>query len=213
MAGTFPAASDTFMVVHNEETGVVFRAPVVGWTNVQGNLCFPLVAIPGLHIEHRTAIEHPSGHITDPTHKLTFASLEEWTAFIEKAKAPPGANRAISKSPEDRRDDSMPDLTGPEAEMAEENEADNAPAKAPGEIHFGDKAYKTKSYWSMPSQNAVFEIEGGDNYPKDSRCIKVTRDEMMKLKKAGATKIDPTSGIVDDEQPEDDDDDDAMDLV
>lgn len=202
MAGTFPAADGTFMVVLGDDNKAVYKAPVIGWTNVQGALCFPLVALPGLHIEHRTAIEHPSGHVTDPTHKLTFSTVDEWLAFIKKAKAPPGANRGITDSPEDRKepDDraaAMPDDDdGATTEMKEQQMADNAPHRL-SEIHFGDKSYKSKSFWSMPSQNAVFEIEGGDNYPKDSRCIKVTRDEFAKLKKAGATKIDPTSGLVD----------------
>lgn len=188
----FPAQIGTFMIERDPSVNppAVIRVPVIGWTHIQGNVAFPICAMNHGGLTHGKAILHPEGFVTDSVNGLTFETEAEWLNFIKTAKAP-------GDEPEEETDDRA-------AAMPEEDVESVGPAA----IQFGTKTYKTNSFWSMPSENAIFQIEGGKPYPKDERCEKVTRDQYAALKKGGATVIDPTPGEVSEE-----DDDDAMDLV
>lgn len=190
----FPAQIGTFMIERDPAANppAVIRVPVIGWTHIQGNMAFPICAMNHGGLTHGKAILHPEGFVTDSVNGLTFETEAEWLNFIKTAKAP-------GDEPEDDRAAAMPDDDEPEEDVE---------SVGPAAIQFGTKTYKTNSFWSMPSENAIFQIEGGKPYPKDERCEKVTRDQYAALKKGGATVIDPTPGEVSEE-----DDDDAMDLV
>lgn len=186
----FPAQPGTFMITRDPSTSPpsVIKVPVIGWNHVQGNMAFPVCVMNHGGLTHGKAILHPEGFVTDSVNGLTFETEAEWLSFMKTAK-PKGATEA------DTRADAMNEAVGPS-----------------GAIEFGTKTYKTNSFWSMPSENAIFQIEGGQPYPKDDRCSKVTRDEYAALKKQGATVIDPNSGEVGGADSSDDDDD-GMDLV
>lgn len=187
----FPAQPGTFMITRDPSTSPpsVIKVPVIGWNHVQGNMAFPVCVMNHGGLTHGKAILHPEGFVTDSVNGLTFETEAEWLSFMKTAK-PKGATEA-----EPEEEDAMNEAVGPS-----------------GAIEFGTKTYKTNSFWSMPSENAIFQIEGGQPYPKDDRCSKVTRDEYAALKKQGATVIDPNSGEVGGADSSDDDDD-GMDLV
>lgn len=191
----FPAQPGTFMITRDPSTSPpsVIKVPVIGWNHVQGNMAFPVCVMNHGGLTHGKAILHPEGFVTDSVNGLTFETEAEWLSFMKTAK-PKGATEAEPEE-EDTRADAMNESVGPS-----------------GAIEFGTKTYKTNSFWSMPSENAIFQIEGGQPYPKDDRCSKVTRDEYAALKKQGATVIDPNSGEVGGADSSDDDDD-GMDLV
>lgn len=186
----FPAQPGTFMITRDPSTSPpsVIKVPVIGWNHVQGNMAFPVCVMNHGGLTHGKAILHPEGFVTDSVNGLTFETEAEWLSFMKTAKP-----------------DEEPDVENGEDAM---NEA----VGPSGAIEFGTKTYKTNSFWSMPSENAIFQIEGGQPYPKDDRCSKVTRDEYAALKKQGATVIDPNSGEVGGADSSDDDDD-GMDLV
>lgn len=204
---TFPAQPGTFMITRDPSTSPpsVIKVPVIGWNHVQGNMAFPVCVMNHGGLTHGKAILHPEGFVTDSVHGLTFETEAEWLSFMKTAKAKGNA--------EDTRADAMPeDEPAEEPDVENGEDAMNESVGPSGAIEFGTKTYKTNSFWSMPSENAIFQIEGGQPYPKDDRCSKVTRDEYAALKKKGASVIDPHSGVVG-EEPGDEDDDDAMDLV
>ena len=190
----FPAQPGTFMITRDPSTSPpsVIKVPVIGWNHVQGNMAFPVCVMNHGGLTHGKAILHPEGFVTDSVNGLTFETEAEWLSFMKTAK-PKGAT------------DEEPDVENGEDAM-------NESVGPSGAIEFGTKTYKTNSFWSMPSENAIFQIEGGQPYPKDDRCSKVTRDEYAALKKQGATVIDPNSGEVGGADSSDDDDD-GMDLV
>lgn len=202
----FPAASGTLVVIRDHEAALGHTfTPVVGWCHVQGNLAFPVLAMAFGGMTHGKAIVSPDGFVTDPTHGMVFENVDEWTAFIDMAKEPTEASTteavidAALKSGKPAAPETKPATTG--------------------KIAFGTKSYSTKSFWKVPDMKAVFEIEGGEVYPKDTRAEKVKREDFMALKKEGYTKIDPRSGVLDEskDEPEpevaDEDDDDGSDLV
>ena len=218
----FPAQPGTFMIERDPSVSPprVIRIPVIGWNHVQGNMAFPVCVMNHGGLTHGKAILHPEGFVTDSVHGLTFETEAEWSNYMKTAK--PGKARSAPQEPEDDdRASAMPDDASDDADGQQEGEDEdvrngeddqNERVGPTGAIQFGKKTYSTNSFWSMPSANAIFQIEGGNVYPKDDRCEKIKRDDYAKLKKAGATVIDPHSGVVG-EEPGDEDDDDAMDLV
>lgn len=210
----FPAQPGTFIVERDLTVSppVTVRVPVVGWNHVQGTMAFPIAVMNHGGLTHGKAILHPEGFVSDPTHGQVFTNLEEWETFMRTAK--PGRKQAPPKPSDEQADDyleTMEPADAYEAEQAEEEEVENgedAANEAVGPIEFGTKSYKSRSFWKYPLAGAIFQIEGGEPYPKDDRVEKITRDEFAALKKDGYAVIDPTLGEVSEE-----DDDDAMDLV
>lgn len=215
----FPAQPGTFMLTRDPSTSPasVQRVPVIGWNHVQGNMAFPVCVMNHGGLTHGKAILHPEGFVTDSVNGLTFETEAAWLSFMKTAKPKstqkpvdePEDNRAANMPDEDENDDPDAPEADDEATTFKGDTSSREPEPAGG-IAFGKKTYSTNSFWHIPSANAIFQIEGGNVYPKDDRCEKIKRDDYAKLKKAGATVIDPHSGVVGDE-PEDDDD--GMDLV
>ena len=214
----FPAQPGTFLIERDASVSPprIIKVPVIGWNHVQGNVAFPVCVMNHGGLTHGKAILHPEGFVTDSVHGLTFETEAEWMNYMKTAK--PGKARSAPQEPEDNRAANMPDDgpddadDAPAAEDVDVENGEDAMIESVGPIPFGKKTYSTNSFWHMPSANAIFQIEGGNVYPKDDRCEKIKRDDYAKLKKAGATVIDPHSGVVG-EEPGDEDDDDAMDLV
>lgn len=203
----FPAAPGTLIAIRDHEaTHGITYTPVVGWCHVQGNLAFPIIGMAFGGMTHGKAIVTPDGYVTDPTHQMVFENVDEWIAFIDRAKEP--------KPREDTKviDEALKADTAPKATAAKPSK----PAPT-GQIEFGTKTFSTKSFWKVPEMEAIFEIEGGETYPKDARAEKIKRDDFAALKKAGWTKIDPRSGVLDEGEAEaettEEDEDDSMDLV
>lgn len=213
----FPAAPGTHLLERDPGTSppAVTRIPVIGWMYVQGTLAFPVCAMSHGGLTHGRAILHPDEFVTDPTHGLTFASVAEWMAFMKTAKP---TEKAVERDSEDRAaqmpadDEDASDTSWRLSEAAPEPEDEDVrhgEAAGPAEaITFGSKAFTTNSFWAMPVENAIFQIAGGQPYPKDKRCTKIKRDDYMALKRAGYPVIDPHAAPA---APADDDD--GMDLV
>lgn len=218
----FPAQPGTFMIERDPSVSPprLNKVPVIGWNHVQGNMAFPVCVMNHGGLTHGKAILHPEGFVTDSVHGLTFETEAEWMNYMKTAKSTSKATSAPQEPDEPSEPAEMPgdaiDDADEAATAADEdvrNGEDDANDRV-GPIQFGRKTYSTNSFWSMPSANAVFQIEGGQHYPKDPRCEKVKRDEFAALKRAGATVIDPHSGEIGGAaEPEPEDDDDGMDLV
>lgn len=205
----FPAAAGTLVVIrdHDATHGVTYT-PVVGWCHVQGNLAFPILAMAFGGLTHGKAVVSPDGFVTDPTHQQVFENVDEWAAFIDRAKEPKEPSQTEKVIDKALKEDAAP---GKPATRA-------AKAAPTGQIIFGTKTFTTKSFWKVPEMEAIFEVEGNETYPKDPRAEKVKRDDYMALKKEGWTKIDPRSGVLEETEEvetvtEDEDDDDGSDLV
>lgn len=226
----FPAQPGTFLIERDPATNpaVITHIPVIGWQHLQGNLAFPIAVMNHGGLTHGKAILHPDGFVSDPTHGLTFADVAEWSAFIKTAKPKagpkmpsvtdgigPGIGRGtVDFNPDaaeapDNRAAVMPDTSEP----AKSRARPAAPQAAGKAIQFGTKVFSTNSFWRLKTENEhdpIFQIGGGDFYPKDARCEKIKREEYAAFKKAGSPVIDPrTFGSASGEA----EDDDAMDLV
>jgi hypothetical protein len=166
---------------------------------------------------------HPEGFVTDPVHGLVCGSLDEWLNFMRTAKStdkvlnppsPADILERVSVPPEvtdermaaerKRQASLMPDLD--QDEKSKPGPAPKPKAAPDADITFGTKSFKTKSFWQCEA--GVFTIDGGEVYPKDSKCTKVTRNEYDDARRAGAKVIDPHAA------PEPgDDEDDGMDMI
>lgn len=189
------------------EPANIFATPIVGWQHIQGSSAFPICAMPHKGLSHGKAILHPEGYVTDPTHGLVFKTLAEWLNFMKTAEP---ADEDAGPDPE--LEDAAVDFglsTGggprrePTAVLNSEPEWNR--------IAFGEKAYKTTSFWLLHDKDGndigVFSIEGQSPYPNDEFCRKITRDEFATAKRRGTPVIDPKA------ERAVEDDDDGMDLV
>lgn len=213
----FPAQPGTFMIERDPSDNSIMRIPVIGWQHIQGNLAYPVCVMSHNGLTHNKAILHPEGYVTDAIHRAVFGTLDEWLNFMKTAKSTNRVleaplpydpttqpydepNRHVDAADRARQAASMPDDT-PKARPGPAPAPKATPSFA---ITFGTKSFKTKSFWQCEA--GVFTIDGGQPYPKDERCAKITRDEYDNAKRAGAKVIDPRAAA-------DEDDDDGMDLV
>jgi hypothetical protein len=190
----FPAAPGTFVATRDTAANHgVYYVPVIGWAHVQANLAFPILPMAFGGLTHGKCVVTPDGYVTDSIHGQCFDKIDDWIAFIDRAKR--------------KGEDAEPDGVATAAKDPAPTKPAAAKTAPSGVIVFGTKTYQSKSFWSYPEQNAVFELEGGVPYPKDERVTKVTREQFAALKKAGATKIDPSGQVSEDPAEEDENDD------
>lgn len=80
----FVAAPGTFQLCAKKVRGrvVLERHAVVGWTHIQGSICFPLLAINSDMIKGRKAILHPGGEVSDMRDVLSFEEVDDWLDHI-----------------------------------------------------------------------------------------------------------------------------------
>lgn len=184
------AAPNTRIVQY--PSGLV-AAVVVAWAHVQGSRVDPITPINrGTAIYPNEAIQFDNGEVVYPAKSLCFETFSDWESWMSENF--------------DARDEGEPEKAAApsDSKPSKPSAAKPAATKAPpsGPIIFGSKKYATKSFWSAPSLNAIFEIEGDQFYPADERCVKIKRDEFFELRKQGWSKIDPHQGEVHEEEPE-----------
>ena len=205
MNNQFAAAPGSVLRQYDED-GDHRDYPIVGWSNITGYLAMPILTVGGQTVgpgsiiitEHNEWVpllfsHQSSGMVFDNEeaardHVAEYLTEHPMPEIPERASAAPAATTAATNSP-------RPDPRAP--------------------LHFGAKKYATKSYWSWPGQNAVFEIEADAVYPSDDRVKKIKRDEYAALKRDGATKIDPHAGeiIGETEAPAEEAEESAEDLI
>jgi hypothetical protein len=80
----FAAAPGTFQLSVKRVRGriVLERHAVVGWTHIQGSICFPLLAINSDVVKGRKAILHPTGEVSDMRDVLSFDEVEDWLDHV-----------------------------------------------------------------------------------------------------------------------------------
>ena len=193
-----PASPGTFLREWDAD-GDTRDTPIIGWTYVTGNMGFPIFPVGGRSVGPHALIYVPDeagsdGHWCHPSSQLCSQDYDAIESVVVAAMEAVGA-------PE-------PDL--------KERPVDPAGQPDLKPIHFGAATYKTASFWHWPTANSVFTIEGGQVIPSDPRIVKIKRDELAKLKRDGATVIDPHNGVITEEpeQPaEDAGDEDFSDVV
>lgn len=192
MNNQFPAIQGTVLRQFDND-GDHRDYPVVGWMNLTGTLAIPILPVGGQTVGPGSIIITPHNEFvtelfSHPSSGLVFddldAAADHVGQYLAEHPLPKQAEPAATATTT-----AAPKSNGPQQDP-----------KAP--LHFGAKKYATKSYWSWPDQNAVFEIEAEAVYPSDARAKKVKREEYAALKRAGATKIDPHAGEVVDDQTE-----------
>lgn len=183
---TFPALPGTVLRQYDAD-GDYKDTPIIGWQHVQGNMCFPVF---------------PCGNRSVGPGSVLIIPVNEWVPqmFVHPSSQ-------TSTEDEDEIKQIVADALGAAEESGEVAAATTKPGKAATPVQpdgkpdtrpikFGAETYKTKSFWHWELANVVFEIEPENVIPKDPRVVKVKRDEYAKLKRDGAAKIDPHSGLI-----------------
>jgi hypothetical protein len=210
----FAAQEGTFLIERDPaKPANVTRIPIIGWQHIQGNVAFPVCVINHGGLTHNKAILHPEGFVTDPVHGLVCGSIDEWMNFMKTAKStdkvlnPPSPHTSPVDDPTEAAERAR------QARLMPDETPRNKPGPAPkpkaapsAGIAFGTKSFKTRSFWQCEA--GVFTVDGGEVYPKDPKCIKVTRNEYDAVRRDGAKVIDPHAS------PDlGDDEDDGMDMI
>lgn len=190
MSESFAAQPGTMLIKATDtaERGFIF-IPIVGWEKTKGGRAAPLVPQVPIAIQHGVAIVMPGNEwvpevVSDPTYKCTFDSVEKWLAFITEKEDTEGG---ISGS------EDIADL------MAS--------------VNFGEKSFVKNSYWIFREGEIefLFEIEGGEPLPDDSRVTKSNRRDFLVMKKV--TPVADPNGVPEDgeedPEPEVEEEDDA----
>jgi hypothetical protein len=181
-----PALPGTFLREWDAD-GDTRDTPIIGWTYVTGNMGFPIFPVGGRSVGPHALIFVPVG---DPDMNIGLwchPSSQLATGDYAAAESVVVAAMETVGAPE-------PDLKDRPVDPA--GQPDMKP------IHFGAATYKTQSFWHWPTANAIFKIEPEHVIPSDARIVKIKRDEFAKLKRDGASVIDPHNGVISDTPPE-----------
>lgn len=168
MTVAFAALAGTYLLTLDSDR--VIRTPIIGWVAQTGDGFQPIDALGlliGMDVD--LVIQTPDGMVTTDT--VVYANSAEWLNV-----------QGIAHSPD-------------RAEVVENKVVVDEAGPGPRPIEFGEKSYATTSFWEMPDQKAVFYIVGGNPYPKDKRCTKITRTAYADRKRDGWTAID-ADGLV-----------------
>jgi len=200
------ALTMTYVVELNPQaTAGYVLIPIVGWEVQEGR---PLpMTLNGRHtLAGGAAVLHSDGLVDSPLFKFPFDTLEGWLGSNPgEPRKNPEAVEAKTKAPQQ---------TGAQKRDSEAN-------GSPYDIEWTTGTFKNNSFWHYDDAEYefLFQIDGGETLPKATKkCVKIKRDEFMKLKK----NIDPmtveeimTSEPLDVEEPDDfnGDDDDGMELL
>lgn len=181
---TFPAQPGTVLLQYDAD-GDYTTTPIIGWQHVSGNMCFPVFPTGSRSVGPGSVLAIPNGDdflYVHPTTQKCSSDLDFMSGIVseslgdaEESGEAPAATTKPGK---------------PSAPITADGKPDSKP------INFGAQTYKTKSFWHWPVANVVFEIEGEHVVPSDPRVVKIKRDEYAKLKRDGAAKIDPHSGLI-----------------
>jgi len=192
MITIFPAAPGTTLLAYDFNARVT-HTPVIGWQHIQGQIAFPVTVVNHGGMTHGNAVQHPDGMVSDPIHRIAFKDVAEWVAFMKTAKAPKAATPPSSPVEEQDEDEGTPEP--PKASVRVQPAA--APSPAPARKAIPDKpkgkpqVFKSKSFWKLVHEPHVFVVEGGVEAPakNDPDYEKITREEMLELKRKSHTEL------------------------
>ena len=191
MITIFPAAPGTTLLAYDFNARVT-HTPVIGWQHIQGQIAFPVTVVNHGGMTHGNAVQHPDGMVSDPTHRIAFKDVAEWVAFMKTAKAPKATSSPVDEEEEDDT------TTTPFSVYPEERvQPAAAPSPAPVKARIPDKpkgkpqVFKSKSFWKLVHEPHVFVVEGGVEAPakNDPDYEKITREEMLELKRKSHTEL------------------------
>lgn len=177
----FSAAFNTWLI--DLEPNIA-PLPLVGWAHTGGLNVMPLViGHPGPLVTGEAFLLQ-NGQVYDPAVSKIFEDEGNWRDTIaEDNSYRPGSLLTL--------------LNGPAATpVARIPTASKKPVPA-GQIQWGTKAFKGKSFWTFTESNgeeSIFVVEGDSPTPKNA--TKITRDEFFAKRKLGGTE---RSGWPDDE--------------
>lgn len=156
MPDFIPAAPGTMLLIHGKAPAI----PIIGWTIGKSGRAEPVTPLPPVTIQHGIAyafVDKDFNAFVDPVYKKVFLDRDEWIEFI--------ADKDPGEAPED-------------------GEPGAIPAAALG-VAFGSKTFVKSSFWVYKDDdyNFIFEVDGGEPLPDDSRVTKSNRKDYAALKK------------------------------
>ena len=190
MLDSFPAAPGTLLLAMTEDG---YRTePIVGWALCKSGRAEPITPAATQPIQHGVAylIPLPDGEgaqVFDPVYGKTAPTVDTWLEFVRAQ----------------------------DATVQEAAESGEIPYHALA-VAFGDKTFMKASYWIFRdgTYEFVFEVEGMNPLPADSRVTKSNRKDFMALKKhVPVATVDDLMRGEPDEAPEVEIDADAESLI
>ena len=161
MLDSFPAAPGTFLITADPDGRNYTTTPIVGWGVAKNGRAEPITPLAAQPVKHGMAYLIPipdSGEMTvfDPVYNKKANAVEDWLAFVSKKSA----------------------------SVREAEEEGTIPAAALG-VAFGDKTFVKSSFWIFRdgTHEFIFEVDGGDPLPEDTRVTKTNRKDYATLKK------------------------------
>jgi hypothetical protein len=178
----FPAAAGTYLIDYDPE---VLSLPLVGWVHTTGLNVSPLVlGHPGPLVTGEGFLLH-TGQVYDPATSTLHESEDHWReALTEDTLFRPGTVLPMFAVPTEVKPATAPVVATPARTPPQPK--DPAPA---GQIVWGTKTYKSKSFWSFtpPDEDEfIFVVEGDNPVPKNA--TKITREDFYAKRKAGAVE-------------------------
>lgn len=190
--------------------------PLIGWVHTTGLNVAPLVlGHPGPLVTGEAFLLH-TGQVYDPAVSEMFADEDSWRlAVADYTNYRPGTALPAFTIPTDVK---VAPASAPASTPARVPAQPKTPVPA-GQVEWGTKVYKSKSFWSFTPDGEdefIFVVEAENPVPKNA--TKITRDEFYAKRKAGLVE---RSGRPDDEPelplesqaevgPDDEDDDDLI---
>lgn len=161
MSNTFPALAGTFLIQIDDTADAGYRlTPVIGWQATQGTRVAPLIAQAPIPLKHGTALVLPmwdgsEAMVSDPTHRATFDSIDEWVDFIlnraDSSALPVGKSNAVGLNV----------------------------------VFDAEKSYSKTSWWHFRDgpNEFIFTLPKDSQVPDDPRIQKTNREAFALLKK------------------------------
>ncbi len=191
----FPAPQGTFVIARQPGDQSILT-PVVGFQYVQTGPVYPLTVMSFGGLTKGVALLHDSGHVSDPSIGMTFATRQEWERAVDtdgywSAKdMTPKPPKLIEQAAEAIRaaaeDDQLPHHEVSSVVKAMPATSLRIPDKPKGK----PQIFLNKTFWRSSDRfgsGYVFMIEGGEEAPakNDPNYVKIKREEMLDLKRKG----------------------------
>lgn len=193
----FPAEPGTWLIDMDPDVEPI---PIIGWV-ASANTAFPILPISADPVSGHAYRLAGTGAVVDPAWSRTFESEEAWRAAAgREAPYEPGTSLFFS-APEKK-------AAKPKASSSSSSTSAAVP-NVPGieRLDFGNKSYKSKSFWHYRDDDHefVFELPGETPIPTNEEVDKITRAKFFELRKdLTVAAVNPDELLGSDEDEDDD---------
>lgn len=176
---SFAAEPGTWLINYDPDEQPV---PILGW-DVSGVVAFPILPFPGDPVSGQAYRLPGTGAVVDPAWAKTFESEDAWRAALGRHEPyEMGTSLLFTAEPKKSKPAAAPKAAPEKANAPAAS--DETSAEVAGQLSWGKKQLKNRSFWHFSgSPEVVFIIEGGKTLPEGDDVDKITRDKFYELRK------------------------------